>query len=41
MPGLNMRRPTSAGSHGDACASESVGDRLCVDPELVSDVGKR
>ena len=28
-------------SHGDACASEAVGDGLCVDSELVGDVGQR
>jgi len=36
-----MRCPASSGSHDDAGASEAVGDGLCVDPELVGDVGQR
>ena len=35
------RCPASPRSHGDTCASEAVGDGLCVDPELLADVGKR
>ena len=39
--GTSWRCPTSSGSHGDPCASETVGDGLWVDPELVGDVGQR
>ena len=38
---MNTRCPASSGSLGDACASEAVADGLCVDPELVGDVGQR
>ena len=38
---MNARAPTAAGSDEDPCSSESVRDSLCVDPELVGDVGER
>jgi len=39
--GVNTRRPAASWSHGDACATEPVRNGLCVDPELVGDVGQR
>jgi hypothetical protein len=38
---MTLRPPASSGTHGDACASEAVGDGLCVDPELGAHVGQR
>ena len=39
--GVGSLGPTPPGSHGDAGASETVGDGLCVDPELVGDAAQR